>query len=67
MKAHLAYFYRRDFVDSEIVIWGMTSLTYLYKRVHLLFKNPKNMPHVNYEKQPTIRTNVDACSHDYSR
>ena len=31
-------FPRPDFVDSEIVIWGLTSLTDFYKRVHLLFK-----------------------------
>ena len=30
-----------DFLDSEIVIWGLTSLTDFYKRVHLLLK--KNM------------------------
>ena len=27
-----------DFVDSETLIWGLTSLTDFYKRVHLLFK-----------------------------
>ena len=27
-----------DFADSEIVIWGLTSLTDFYKRVQLLFK-----------------------------
>ena len=27
-----------DFVDSEIVIWGLTSLTNFYKRVHLSFR-----------------------------
>ena len=26
------------FLDSEIVIWGLTSLTDFYERVHLLFK-----------------------------
>ena len=31
-------FPRPDFVDSEIVIWGLTSLTDFYERVHLLFK-----------------------------
>ena len=31
-------FARSDFVDSEIVIWGLISLTDFYKRVHLLFK-----------------------------
>ena len=29
---------RPDFLDSEIVIWGLTSLTDFYKRVHLLLK-----------------------------
>ena len=28
--------FRPDFMDSEIVIWGLTSLTDFYKRVHLL-------------------------------
>ena len=31
-------FARPDFVDSEIGIRGLTSLTDFYKRVHLLFK-----------------------------
>ena len=31
-------FPRPHFVDSEIVIWGLTSLTDFYKRGHLLFK-----------------------------
>ena len=31
------------FVDSEIAIWGLTSLMDFYKRVHLLFKK-RNMP-----------------------
>ena len=31
-------FSRPDFVDSEIVIWGLTSLMDFYKRVNLLFK-----------------------------
>ena len=31
-------FSRPDFVDSEIAIWGLTSLTNFYKRVYLLFK-----------------------------
>ena len=31
-------FSRPDFVDSEIVIWGLTSLTDFYRRIHLLFK-----------------------------
>ena len=29
---------RSDFLDCEIEIWGMTSLTEFYKRVHLLLK-----------------------------
>ena len=29
---------RPDFLDSEIVIWGLTSLTDFYERVHLLLK-----------------------------
>ena len=29
-------FSRPDFVDCEIVIWGLTSLSNFYKRVHLL-------------------------------
>ena len=29
---------RSDFLDCEIEIWGMTSLTDFYKRVHLLLK-----------------------------
>ena len=29
---------KSDFVDSEIVVWGLTSLTDFYKRVHLLFR-----------------------------
>ena len=31
-------FPRPDFVDCETVIWGLTSLTDFYKRVHLFFK-----------------------------
>ena len=31
-------FSRSDFVDSEIVIWGLTSATDFYKSVQLLFK-----------------------------
>ena len=31
-------FPRPNFVDSEIVIWGVTFLTNFYKRVNLLFK-----------------------------
>ena len=31
-------FFRPDFVDSEIVIWGLTSLTDFYKGAHLLLK-----------------------------
>ena len=31
-------FPRPDFVDSEIAIWGITSLTDFYKRIHLSFK-----------------------------
>ena len=51
MKAYLIYFLFHvcvnrekisftgpDFVDSETVIWRLTSLTDFYKRVHLLFK-----------------------------
>ena len=29
---------RPDFLDSEIVIWELTSLTNFYNRVHLLLK-----------------------------
>ena len=29
---------RPGFLDTEIVIWGLTSLTDFYKRVHLLLK-----------------------------
>ena len=29
---------RPDFLDSEIVIWGLTSLTDFYKQVRLLLK-----------------------------
>ena len=29
---------RSDFLDCEIEIWGLTSLTDFYKRVHLLLK-----------------------------
>ena len=32
---------RSDFLDCEIEIWGMTSLTDFYKRVHLLLKEDK--------------------------
>ena len=52
----------------DSVISGLTSLTDFYQRVHLLFKKPKNIPQVNYEKQRTKRTNVDAreyCLHEY--
>ena len=28
-----------DFMDCEIVIWGLTSLSNFYKRVHVLLKN----------------------------
>ena len=52
MKAYLIHFLFRhefevvfawivkksDFVDSEIVVWGLTSLTDFHKRVHLLFR-----------------------------
>ena len=51
MKAYLIHFLFRpkfdvvfarilhpDFVDSEILIWGLTSLTDFYKRAHLFFK-----------------------------
>ena len=31
-------FPRPDFVDPEIAIWGITSLTDFYKRIHLSFK-----------------------------
>ena len=31
-------FPRQDFVDCEMVIWGLTSLTDFHKRVYLLFK-----------------------------
>ena len=31
-------FFRPDFVDFEIVIWGLISLTDFYKRVHILLK-----------------------------
>ena len=31
-------FPRPDFVDSEVVIWGLISLTDFHKRIHLLFK-----------------------------
>ena len=32
---------RPDFVDSEIVIWGMTSLTDFHKRIQRLFKKQR--------------------------
>ena len=38
----------------------------LFKRVRPLLKKPKIITQVNYEKQPATRTNVDACSYDYS-
>ena len=37
-------FPRPDFVDFEIVIWGLTSLTDFNKRAHLLFKK-RNVSH----------------------
>ena len=49
-----------DFVDSEIVISGLTSLTDFFKRVYILIKKPKNISLFNYEKQQTTCTNVDA-------
>ena len=37
-------FFRPDFVDFEIVVWGMTSLIDFYKRVQILLKkNPASM------------------------
>ena len=66
MNCEKITFSRQDFMDSEIAIWGLTFLTDFYKQVQLLFKKPKNITQVNYEKQPTTRTNLDACLNEYS-
>ena len=36
------------FWDFETVIWGLTSLTDFYKRVHIFIKKRKNISKVNY-------------------
>ena len=57
VKTYLIYFLwivweinlsRPDFLDSEIVIWGLTSLTEFYKQVRLLLK--KDMCQITVRK-----------------